>query len=201
MSCSHGGLIFGGNRFYGIIRICTGGVMSILRFLKLDMEHEGSSRTSAETDTIRKIASALDQMDPEQAKFIAAFAYLMSRVARADLILNPDEITVMEKIVMQQAGIPEEQAILVVQMAKTQNLLFGATENYLVTREFNKMATHEQKLGLLHCLYAVSAADYSIATIEDNEIAQIADELRIEHRDFIAVRSKFRSHLAVLKKE
>jgi uncharacterized tellurite resistance protein B-like protein len=175
--------------------------MSILKFLRLDVEHEGSSQTSAETDTIRKIASALDQMDPEQAKFIAAFAYLMSRVARADLILNPDEISVMEKIVMQQAGIPEEQAILVVQMAKTQNLLFGATENYLVTREFNKMATHQQKLGLLQCLFAVSAADYSIATIEDNEIAQIADELRIEHKDFIAVRSKFRSHLAVLKKE
>jgi uncharacterized tellurite resistance protein B-like protein len=175
--------------------------MSILRFLKLDIAREGSPGTSAETDTVRKIASALDQMDPEQAKFIAAFAYLMSRVARADLILTPEEITVMEKIVMQQAGIPEAQAILVVQMAKTQNLLFGATENYLVTREFNKMATHQQKLGLIHCLFAVSAADYNIATIEDNEIAQIADELRIEHKDFIAVRSKFRDHLAVLKKK
>ena len=107
----------------------------------------------------------------------------------------------MEGIVMQQAGIPEEQAILVVQMAKTQNLLFGATENYLVTREFNRMATHEQKLGLLHCLFAVAAADYSIATIEDNEIAQIADELRIEHKEFIAVRSRFRDQLAVLKKQ
>ena len=175
--------------------------MSILKFLKLDMASEGSSRTSSETDTVRKIAAALDQMDPEQAKFIAAFAYLLSRVARADLILAPDEVAVMEKIVMQQAGIPEEQAILVVQMAKTQNLLFGATENYLVTREFNKMATHQQKLGLLHCLFAVSAADYSSATIEDIDIAQIADELRIEHKDFIAVRSKFRDHLAVLKKQ
>jgi uncharacterized tellurite resistance protein B-like protein len=175
--------------------------MSILKFLKLDVEKEAGSRTSVETDTVRKIASALDQMDPQLAKFIAAFAYLMSRVARADLILATDEIAMMEKIVMQQAGLPEEQAILVVQMAKTQNLLFGATENYLVTREFNNMATHEQKLGLLHCLFAVSAADYSISTLEDNEIAQIADELRIEHKDFIAVRSKFRDHLAVLKKQ
>ena len=83
--------------------------MSILKFLRLDIEHEGSSRTSAETDTVRKIASALDQMDPEQARFIAAFAYLMSRVARADLILTPDEITVMEKIVMQQAGIHSDE--------------------------------------------------------------------------------------------
>jgi uncharacterized tellurite resistance protein B-like protein len=175
--------------------------MSILKFLNLDADRDGGSRSSAETETVRKIASALDAMDPEQARFIAAFAYLLSRVARADLIVAPEEIAAMEQIVMQQAGMPEEQAILVVQMAKTQNLLFGATENYLVTREFHKMASHEQKLALLHCLFAVAAADHSIATIEDNEIAQIADELRIEHKEFISVRSKFRDYLAVLRKQ
>ena len=172
--------------------------MSILRFLKLNTAD--SAHTSAETETVRKIARALDQFEPERAKFIAAFAYLLSRVARADLIITPEETTTMEKIVMQQAGLPEEQAILVVQMAKTQNVLFGETENYLVTREFNKISTHEQKLALLQCLFAVSAADNSISTVEDNEVSQIADELRIEHKDFIYVRSKFRDYLAVLKK-
>ena len=29
--------------------------------------------------------------------------------------------------------------------------------------------------------------------------SQIADELRIEHRDFIAIRSRYRDHLSVLK--
>jgi len=139
-------------------------------------------------------------MDPDRAKFIAAFAYLLSRVARADLTIAPQETAEMERIVMQQGGLPEEQAILVVQMAKTQSILFGATENYLVTREFNKIASHEQKLGLLHCLFAVTASDESISTVEDNEVSQIADELRIEHREFIDVRSRFRAHLAVLKK-
>ena len=171
--------------------------MSILKFLKLDSER---TYTSAETETVRKIASALDQLEPDRAKFIAAFAYLLGRVARADLIITPDETAVMERIVMQQAGLPEEQAVLVVQMAKTQNVLFGGTENFLVTREFNRIATPEQKIALLHCLFAVSAADESISTIEDNEVSQIADELRIEHRDFIAVRSRFRDYLAVLRK-
>lgn len=172
--------------------------MSILKFLRLDPTH--ASHSSAETETVRKIASALDQLEPDRAKFIAAFAYLLSRVARADLIITPEETAVMEKTVMQQAGLPEEQAILVVQMAKTQNVLFGATENYLVTREFNKIASHEQKLALLQCLFAVSSADNSISTVEDNEISQIADELRIEHKDFIGIRFKFRDYLAVLKK-
>ncbi|MBZ5498354.1 MAG: TerB family tellurite resistance protein [Acidobacteriia bacterium] len=172
--------------------------MSILKFLKLDSAQ--SSQSSAETETVRKIASALDQLEPERAKFIAAFAYLLSRVARADLIITPEETAVMERVVMEHAGLPEEQAILVVQMAKTQNVLFGATENYLVTREFNRIASQEQKLALLQCLFAVSAADQSISTVEDTEISQIADELRIEHKDLIAIRSRFRDYLAVLKK-
>jgi uncharacterized tellurite resistance protein B-like protein len=170
--------------------------MSIFKFLKL----EPTPHSSADTETVRKIAGALDQLDLERAKFIAAFAYLLSRVARADLVITPEETAAMERIVMEQGALPEEQAVLVVQMAKTQNILFGSTENYLVTREYNKIASHEQKLALLNCLFAVSAADESISTVEDNEVSQIADELRIEHDEFIEVRSRFREYLAVLKK-
>lgn len=170
--------------------------MSILQLLKA-----GSRKNlqPSETDTVRRITESLDRLEPERAKYIAAFAYLLSRVARADLNISPEEGRMMEQIVIRIGGLPEEQAVIVVQIAKTQNILFGGTEDYLVAREFNAMATHEQKLSLLHCLFAVAAADESIATIEDNQISQIADELRIEHRDFIAVRSGFRQYLAVLK--
>ncbi|MBP1596313.1 MAG: hypothetical protein H6Q05_1690 [Acidobacteria bacterium] len=174
--------------------------MSILKFLKLDAAPAGRTRTSAETETVRKIAAALDQLEPDRAKFVAAFAYILSRVARVDLKITTPETEAMERIVMEQGNLPEEQAVLVVQMAKTQNVLFGGTENYLVTREFNRIATHEQKLALLGCLFAVSAAENGISTLEDNEVSQIAGELRIEHRDFISVRSRFRDRLAVLMK-
>ncbi len=172
--------------------------MSILKFLNLQRGNPSSS--SAETDTVRKITDAIDRMEPERARFIAAFAYLLGRVARADLQISPEETRVMERIVMERGGLPEEQAVIVIQIAKSQNILFGSTENYLVSREFNSMATREQKLALIDCLFAVSAADKSISTVEDNEVSQVADELRIEHRDFIAIRSSYRDFLAVLKK-
>ena len=57
-------------------------VMSILRFFKLNPDQ--CQKSSAETETVRKIAQAMDQLEPERAKFIAAFAYLLGRVARAD---------------------------------------------------------------------------------------------------------------------
>ncbi len=128
------------------------------------------------------------------------FAYILSRVARADLVISEAETRAMEAIVEQVGGLAPEQAILVVQMAKTQAILFGGTENYLVTREFNRLATREEKLALLRCLFAVSASDDSISVMEDNEIRRIADELRLTHEDFIAVRSEFRDRLAVLRK-
>jgi uncharacterized tellurite resistance protein B-like protein len=178
-------------------RLCHDSFMSILRLLKINLD--GNVHASSETETVRKIIRELDQLEPERAKFIAAFAYLLSRAARADLDISLEEIKVMERIVMQLGGLPEEQAVIVIQMAKTQNILFGGTENFLVSREFNSVATHKEKMGLLDCLYAVASADQSISTIEDNEISQIADELRIEHHDFIRIRSKYRDKLAVLK--
>jgi uncharacterized tellurite resistance protein B-like protein len=171
--------------------------MSILRMLKVNLDRNAPA--SSETETVRKIIRKLDQLEPERAKFIAAYAYLLGRAARADLDISPEETKTMERIVMEQGGLPEEQAVIVVQMAKTQNILFGGTENFLVSREFNSLASHEEKMGLLDCLFAVASADQSVSTVEDNEISQIADELRIEHRDFISIRSRYRDMLAVLK--
>jgi uncharacterized tellurite resistance protein B-like protein len=121
-------------------------------------------------------------------------------VARADLVISDIEVRAMEAIVSNEGGLTPEQAILVVQMAKTQSILFGGTENYLVTREFNRLATREQKLGLLRCLFAVSAAEDDISVVEDNEVRRIATELRLSHSDFTEARSLFRDHLSVLRK-
>ena len=174
--------------------------MSIRDFLGIGKTaHVSTAAPSAETETVRKIVGALDSMDPQRARYIAAFAFILCRVARADLHISPSETSLMERIVMERGGLPEEQAILVVQMAKTQSTLFGGTENFLVTREFNSMATHEEKLALLDCLFAV-ASDEMISTVEDNEISRICSELQLSHDEFISVRMAYRDQRAVFKK-
>ena len=159
----------------------------------------GQKLGAAETETVRKIVQALDQLEPKQARYIAAFAYLLGRVAYADQRISAEETEAMERIVRERAGLPEEQAILTVHMAKAQNLLFGATENFLVTREFGKIASREEKIELLHDLFTVCSADRTISVVEDNEIGKISRELRLEHPDFIAVRLTYRDQLSVLK--
>src|SRR3954468_10486981 len=106
----------------GKLGICYSDSMSILKFLGIN-PNQTKAASSAETDTVRKIVERLDQLPEEQARYIAAFAYLLSRAARADLHVSSEETAVMEHIVMKEGGLPEELALVVVQMAKTQNQL------------------------------------------------------------------------------
>src|SRR3990172_1218301 len=161
--------------------------MSVWNLWGFDKRPAGGG-SEAETETVRKIADALDRLDPERARYIAAFAYVLSRVARADQIVSPAETAVMERIVMEKSGLPRDQAIIIVQMAKTQHLVLGGTDDFTVTREFDRRATHEQKLALVDCLFAVSASDDSLLTVEDNEIVKVARELKIEHADVVRLR-------------
>ena len=169
--------------------------MSIRSFLGIPEQHA----STGDTETVRKVVEALDKLEPERARFIAAFGYILGRVANADMKISPEETHAMERIIMERGGLPEEQALIVVQTAKTRTQLFGGTENFLVTREFSRIATREEKLTLLDCLFAVAAAEEGISAVEDNEIRQIVSELGLDHPDFIAVRSGWKDQLTVFK--
>ncbi len=175
--------------------------MGLLELLGLGGGERVRNNPAAASETIRKISAALDEMEPAKARYIALFAYILGRVALADMEISDEEVREMERIVEGLAGLPEEQAVLVVQIAKTQNTLFGSSEHFSLTQEFNNVATRAQKLALLNCLFAVSSSDESISTVEDNEIRQIATELRLDHQDFIAARSAYKQYLEVLKKK
>ena len=172
--------------------------MSILKILGLEPSRD-ASEGGKDSETLRKITRALEAMEPEKARHIAAFAFVLSRVAHADLEISDAETRGMERAVQQWAHLPEEQAILVVQIAKSQSRLFGGTENFPLTKLFREMATPAQREELLHCLFAVSAADDSISTVEENEIWKIAAELGVTHAEYVSIRAAYRQKRQVLK--
>jgi len=169
---------------------------SVLRLLGLSDVKPPESR---DTETVRRIAAELDKLDPGEARFLAAFAYVLARVAHADYEVSEDEIREMERLVRQLSELGEAQAALVVQIAKTQAVTLGATENYVVTRQFRDVSTREQRLSLLRCLFAVAAADESISDKENTEITLIATELGLTQPELVVARSAYREKLAVLK--
>lgn len=159
----------------------------------------GAASGGPEVETIRRIAQSLEQMEPARARKLAAFAFILSRAANADMNVSAEETREMERLVMAWGHLPEEQAVLVVQIAKCQNALFGGTDNYVVTREFGLKATHEEKVELMHCLFAVTGADDSISLVEENVVGQIGKELGFSHRELVEIRSFYRDKRAVMK--
>jgi uncharacterized tellurite resistance protein B-like protein len=156
-------------------------------------------RATEDADTIRAIARRLEELPPERARFVAAFAFVLSRVAHADLEISEVETRRMEQVVGEVGGLPADLAALVVQVAKSQQVMFGGTENFLVTSRFAELASREDKERLLHGLFAVSAADHDITLAEENVIQRIANELGLERRDFTGIRSAYRESRRVLR--
>jgi len=150
---------------------------------------------------LRDTLDALDHLAPERARYLAAFAYLLGRVAHADQHVSPEETAAMEALVRRHGQLSQEQAMVVVQLAKTSNLLFGGTANFLVAREFSQLATYDQKLALMQCLFTLSATDEAISTAEEGELHRVANELRIDHSDLIALRVAHQRHLPGMPRE
>lgn len=174
--------------------------MAIFEFL--DSLLRGTSTQTGrvgDTETVRKIVDLLEGVSPERARFLAAFAYLMARVAHADFNVSAEEMAKMREILESRGGLPSSQAAAVAALAKHQSVHEGSTEDFLVTREFKRIATRDEMLQLLDCLFALSSAHENVSVVEDNAIRQIASELSLEHHEFILIRSRYRDQLEIFQ--
>lgn len=187
--------------------------MTFRRFLGLERRAERSDlpigehpdavpvapSVAGETATVRRIVARLEALPPDQARYLAGFAYVLSRAARADFSVSEAETRLMEQFVVEYGGLDAAQAVIVVEVAKVQSNLHGGTEDFVVTREFSRLATPEQKLALLRCCFAIGAADDSITAEEASEVNQIARELDVDREDLNTIRAEFRDKLSVIQ--
>lgn len=168
----------------------------------LGLERLGLERAATpERAPLRELVDALDRLEPDRARHLARFAYLLGRVAHADRCVSPEETRTMEALVMEEGQLSSDQAMLVVSLAKTSNLLFGGTADFVVAQEFAATASYDEKLALVRCLFAVSATDQSISMAEETEIHRIANQLRIDPADLTALRVAHRRYLPGLSPE
>jgi len=145
---------------------------------------------------LRELMAALDRLEPARARYLARFAYLLSRVARADQDISAEETRAMEALLSEYGSLAPDQAALVVGLAKASSLMFGAvTVDFAVTQEFTDTASYEEKLVLARCLFAVAASDDRISITEEAELHRITSQLRIEPKDLLAIRLQHRRFL------
>jgi tellurite resistance protein len=150
---------------------------------------------SGDTANVRRIVAKLEAMPPEQARLVASAAYTLARAANADLEISDTETATIERELQAHEAIDEPTAVLVAEMAKLQARTVGGTEDYVVTREFAKLANEDQKIDVLRACYVVSAANGSISAEESAEVNQIANELGLDPDVVSAIRAEFHERL------
>jgi uncharacterized tellurite resistance protein B-like protein len=154
----------------------------------------------SDTETIKRIAAQLQELPMERRRFIGGFAYVLGRAAHADLDITSDEIAFIEKTIVEVGGLPEAQAVLVVEIAKHQTELYGGTEDYLVTREFAARATEEQRHAVVRAAFAVVAADHEISSVEYAELTAIATELGLNRAELNVIRNEYKDQLSAIQR-
>lgn len=158
--------------------------------------HEASADA---TEVVQRIGALLEGVDAGHARYLGALAYLLGRVAHVDNELSETEVGAMRALVSRAGAVDARESTLVVDLAQALCRTERGTEDYRVAREFSTLASHDQKLGLLRCLFAVAAADAAVSLAEDNEIRRITQELGISHEEFIRARLDVREHLSVVR--
>ncbi len=151
-----------------------------------------------EAEVVHRISQQLDSMDPGEARHLSLFAFLLARVANVDLVVAPAEVKEMERMVMTHGNLSPSQAAMVIEIARATQKMLGPTHNFVAIRDFRDAASHEQKLGLLHCLFAVAAADGVVTGPEEEEIRTISRGLLLDDQDYLAVRSAFGEKRSVM---
>ena len=170
--------------------------MSLLGFLGLD--NRGTDEGS-EPESLGAIAARLEGLPADEARFAAAFAYLLARIAGSDLRTDEDERREMARHLATFAGIDPERASLLSETAVQAARTYSASDDHLVARAFREMSDRADRLQLLRCLYAVAAADQTISTREDNTIFDVAASIQVERDDVVTIRAEFRSYLGTLR--
>jgi uncharacterized tellurite resistance protein B-like protein len=161
----------------------------------------GAGATGREVpSSVREIATRLDGIPPERAHFLAAFAYVLARVAHADMQVDEVEIAAMEQGIATLSELDPDEAPLVIEIALSKAEELGGTDNYRVTREFRKLSERAERVRLMRCLFAVAAADDSIGSAESSEIQAIGEELGFVRSEVNSLRLEWRDKLAELRR-
>src|SRR5215213_9803868 len=113
--------------------------MSLLKWLGLACER------ADEGNRLEEIERILAPFGADRARYLACFAYILTRPARADHQVSDVEAQLMAKLIVERTGVTPEQAATIVGLARDAAKQSGGTDDFLVTREFERVATREEK--------------------------------------------------------
>ncbi len=130
--------------------------------------------------TLRRTVRQLETLDGSTARYLESLAFVLTRVAQADRRLPEAEIREMERILVEEAALEPELAVLAVEIARHRRAVADCATAYRASRRLRESADRDR---LLECLTAVAAADGELHRDELAAILQVAAELGLSGDD------------------
>ena len=128
---------------------------------------------------VRNAVDTLHTLDSDTIDHLNALAFVLVRVAWADGRVCDDERRRMESILVEDARVCPEHAVLVTEIACHRAELSDCGIAYGISRGLRDRLDTKQRASIIGLLTAVADADGRFRSVEQREIAQIAGELGI----------------------
>ena len=154
-----------------------------LSFIRRFLGVGPASPSSTDPDSVQAISARLAALPSERARYLAAYAYVLARVAYADQQLHPDELTRIRALLVERGGLDEDQASLVADLAGSESSDRGGTQDNVVPR----------------LLASLAAADGTIEVSEEDEVRRIARQLGFHDSQFFDALARYRELRSVLR--
>lgn len=138
--------------------------------------------------TFQRISSRLgaarvpETLDSKRREYATLFGAILYRVAFADGRVENAELEQLRSLLTSGPGVGPEDANQIISVIASR--VAEEMDRQRLCASFNRVATMEERLRLLGCLFAVAKADGSIGEDEMREIRLIANYLWIDARSF-----------------
>jgi uncharacterized tellurite resistance protein B-like protein len=122
-------------------------------------------------------------LSEEKLYFICLIGTLIATIAHVDEHFDPAEKKALKRCLTDQFSLKGNELTLLFQVVEEQAR--QGFDFHEVVTEINRIASYNDRLHLMECLFEVSIADGEMAHDEAEEIRRITKALRIPHKTFI----------------
>ncbi len=119
----------------------------------------------------------------EQLYFICLVGTLMAAVAHVDDHFDPAEKKALKRCLTSQFSLKGKELTLLFEVVEEQAR--QGFDFHEVATELNRVASYNDRIHLMECLFEISTADGEMVHEEAEEVRRITKALRIPHKTFI----------------
>ncbi len=153
------------------------------RDLDPDMEKYFKRRVLKKIELKSAHSKTPTNLPEERLYFICLVGTMLAAVAHVDDHFDPNEKKALKRCLGEQFSLKGKELTLLFEVVEEQAR--QGFDFHEVATELNRVASYNDRIHLMECLFEISIADGNMAHEEAEEVRRISKALRIPHKTFI----------------